>query len=77
MKVQATVLLSFQAKSLGEAGAVLDDVLGRARERGDIDIGSVELCSPPGDRAVTLPPLSAPLGYAPQVPPRASVHNGS
>jgi hypothetical protein len=27
MKVQATVLLTFQAKSLAEAGAVLDDVL--------------------------------------------------
>jgi hypothetical protein len=35
MKVQATVLLAFQAKSLAEAGAVLDDVLARARERGD------------------------------------------
>lgn len=27
MKVQATVLLTFQAKSRAEAGAVLDDVL--------------------------------------------------
>jgi hypothetical protein len=33
MKVQATVLLTFQAKSLAEAGAVLDEVLTRARER--------------------------------------------
>jgi hypothetical protein len=32
MKVQATVLLAFQAKSLAEAGAVLDDVLARARD---------------------------------------------
>jgi hypothetical protein len=31
MKAQATVLLTFQAKSLAEAGAVLDDVLTRAR----------------------------------------------
>jgi predicted methyltransferase MtxX (methanogen marker protein 4) len=59
MKVQATVLLSFQAKSLAEAGALLDDVLGRARERDDVDVGRLELLSPPGDRTVTLPPVSA------------------
>jgi hypothetical protein len=70
MKVQATVLLAFQAKSLAEAGAVLDDVLTRARERDDVDVGRVELLSPPGDRAVTLPPVTAPLGYQPNVPPR-------
>jgi hypothetical protein len=40
MKVQATVVLSFQAKSLAEAGAVLDDVLGRARERNDVSSSS-------------------------------------
>jgi hypothetical protein len=31
MKVEASVLLKFQASSLSEAGAVLDDVLGRER----------------------------------------------
>ena len=77
MKVQATVLLGFQAATLEEAGAVLDDVLGRARERDDVDIGHVELLSPPGDRTVTLPPVSAPIGYAPRVPPPASTSNGS
>jgi hypothetical protein len=69
MKVQAAVLLSFQAKSLAEAGALLDDVLGCARERDDVDVGRFELLSPPGDRTVTLPPVSAPVGYAPHVPP--------
>jgi hypothetical protein len=68
MKVQATVLLSFQAKSLAEAGVLLDDVLARARGREDVDIGGVEIVSPPGDRIVTLPPPHAPVGYAPQVP---------
>jgi hypothetical protein len=78
MKVQATVLLAFQAKSLAEAGAVMDDVLARARERDDVDVGRVELLSPPGDRTVTLPPVSsAPLGYQPHVPPPASAGNGS
>ena len=45
MKVQATVLRNFQATSLADAGAVLDNVLARARERDDVDVdvGSVEL----------------------------------
>jgi hypothetical protein len=77
MKVQATVLLTFQAKSLAEAGAVLDEVLTRARERDDVDVGRVEVASPPGDRAVTLPAVPAAPGYAPQVPPRGSLGNGS
>jgi hypothetical protein len=68
MKVQATVLLSFQAGTLAQAGELLDDVLARARERDDVDIGRVELASPPSDRVVTLPPVSAPVGYAPNVP---------
>jgi hypothetical protein len=76
MKVQATVVLSFQAKTLAEAGAVLDDVLAQARGRDDVDIGHVELTSPPGDRTVTLPPVSAPVGYAPHVPPPSSGNGG-
>ena len=76
MKVQATVVLTFQAKTLAEAGGLLDDVLARARERDDVDVGGVEVASPPGDRAVTLPPVAAGAGYAPQVPPRAAAGNG-
>ena len=77
MKVQATVLLSFQAKTLADAGALLDDVLARARERGDVDVSHVELSTPPADRPVTLPPVSAPVGYAPGVPTRPRPGNGA
>jgi hypothetical protein len=77
MKVQATVLLSFQAKTLAEAGSLLDDVLGRAHERDDVDVGRVELATPPGDRIVTLPPVSGPTGYTPDVQPSARAGNGS
>jgi hypothetical protein len=77
MKVQATVLLSFQAKTLAEAGAVLDDVLARARERSDVDVGQVEFVSPPGDRGVTLPPISAPADYQRHTPASATIANGS
>ena len=59
MKVQATVLFSFQAKTLAEAGALLDHVLERARLRDDVDVGSIEVSSPPGEGVVTIPPISA------------------
>jgi hypothetical protein len=77
MKAQATVVLSFQARTLAEAGAVLDDVLARARERADVDVARVELATPPGDHIVTLPPVSGPVGYAPHVPAPGSAGNGA
>jgi hypothetical protein len=77
MKVQATVLVTFQAQSLEEAGAILDDVLARARERNDVDVGRVELASPPGDRAVTLLPRVGAPEHAPRVPPYATLGNQS
>jgi hypothetical protein len=76
MKVQATVVLSFQARTLTEAGVLVDDVLARARERADVDVGHVELASPPDDRVVTLPPISRPVGYAPHVPGAGVSGNG-
>lgn len=77
MKVQATVLLTFQAKSLAEAGAVLDDVLTRARERDDVDVGRVEAATPPAEVPVTLPPAVPATGHAPLVPPRGTIGDGS
>jgi hypothetical protein len=77
MKVQATVLLSFQAKTLADAGAVLDDVLSRARERNDVDVGQVQFVSPPGDQGVTLPPISAPADYHRHTPASGAIANGS
>jgi hypothetical protein len=77
MKVQASVVLSFQARTLTEAGAVLDDVLQRAREREDVDVAGVDLTSPPGDRLVTLPPAHAPSHAAPGVPFTGNAGNGS
>jgi hypothetical protein len=68
MKVQATVMLSFQAKTFEDAGTLLDDVLARAHDREDVDVGHVEVMTPPGDHLVTLPPVSAPVGRPPLVP---------
>jgi hypothetical protein len=76
MKVQATVTLRFQAKTLADAGAVLDDVLGRARERDDVDVGRVEVLTPPGDSAVTLPPV-AQAGFAAPAPSPPGTRNGA
>ncbi|HEX8856630.1 MAG TPA: hypothetical protein VF752_13620 [Thermoleophilaceae bacterium] len=72
MKVQATVLLTFQAGSLAGAGSILDDVLERARERDDVEVGQVSVATPPGAAPVTLPPLSAPAEYPPGVPHTAT-----
>jgi hypothetical protein len=43
----------------------------------DVDVGRVEVASPAADRAVTLPPVTAAAGYAPQVPPRTTSGHGS
>jgi hypothetical protein len=77
MKVQATVLLTFQAKTLADAGALLDDVLARAHEREDIDVGGIEVATPPGDRVVTLPPVAQPATYKPPAPPTGRFGNSS
>jgi hypothetical protein len=77
MKVQANVMLSFQARTFAEVGTLLDDVLARARERDDVDVARVELASPPGDGTVTLPSVHAPAGYAPRVPPSPPSGNGA
>ncbi len=77
MKVQASVVLSFQAKTLTDAGAVLDDVLARARARNDVDVAAVEFTSPPGDRLVTLPPVPGSGHAARRVPFTGNVGNGS
>ena len=68
MKVQASVVLTFQARTLTEAGAVLDDVLARARERDEVDVAAVELTSPPGERPVTLPAVAASGHGTPRTP---------
>jgi hypothetical protein len=68
MKVQATVVFKLQASSLSEAGSVLDDVLGRARRRDDVDVGQVTVTTPPGATPVSLPAVSTPGEYPPGVP---------
>jgi hypothetical protein len=76
MKVQATVLVGFQAKTLEEAGALLDEILRPARERDDVDVSRIELTSPPGDHIVTLPPVSSALRSGPHVPSSTGGSNG-
>jgi hypothetical protein len=68
MKVEATVVFRLQARSLAETGAALDDLLGRARERDDVEIGQVSVTTPPGATPVSLPPVATARAYAPGVP---------
>jgi len=76
MKVQATVVFSFQAKTLADAGGVMDDVLTRGRERDDVEIGGIEIASPPGEHLVTLPAPVAPAGFTRSIPPSSTHANG-
>ena len=55
MKAEATIVLKLRAGSLAEAGALLDDVLDRARLRDGVDVASVDLHTPAGVTPVTLP----------------------
>jgi hypothetical protein len=55
MKLQATIVLSFRADSLGEAGDALDDVLQRARQRQDVEIDSIHVGTAPGTGPVSIP----------------------
>ncbi|MBX5469504.1 MAG: hypothetical protein IRZ21_06355 [Thermoleophilaceae bacterium] len=67
MKVEAMVVFRLQAGSLAEAGEIVDDVLARARERDDVEVGQVAVATPPGATPVTLPPVST-SGQYPGVP---------
>lgn len=58
MKLQATIVVSYRADSLGEAGEKLDDVLLRARERADVEIETVELRTPVSAGPVSLPHIA-------------------
>jgi hypothetical protein len=69
MKVRATVVLTFQAKTLADAGSVLDDMLGPARARDGVDVSAVEIVTPPGEHIVTLPAAPASAGFARPTPP--------
>jgi hypothetical protein len=69
MKLQATIVISYRADSLGEAGGVLDDVLHRARDRDDVEIESIELGTP-----ASTGPVSLPYVERPPDPPRKVPH---
>ena len=57
MKLQATIVISYRADSLREAGEKLDDVLVRARERTDVETESIELRTPVSAGPVSLPQI--------------------
>jgi hypothetical protein len=69
MKLQATIVISSRADSFGDAGGALDDVLQRARERGDVEIDSIQLSTP-----ASAGPVSLPYIESPPAPPRRVPH---
>jgi hypothetical protein len=69
MKLEARIVISYRADSLGEAGGMLDDVLQRARERDDVEIDSIQLATPESGG-----PVSIPYVERPPAPPRRVPH---
>jgi hypothetical protein len=68
MKVEATIVVSYRADSLAEAGNTLDDVLRRAYERADVEVESVQLNTPATTGPVSLPDVSARPPFPARVP---------
>jgi hypothetical protein len=68
MKVQATIVISYRADGFGDAGSALDDVLGPAREREDVEIESVQLGTPASSGPVSIPHVERPAQPPATVP---------
>ena len=68
MKLQATIVISYRADSLSEAGGALDDVLQLAREREDVEIESIQLGTPASAGPVSLPYVERPPAPPQRVP---------
>jgi hypothetical protein len=69
MKLTATIVISYRADSLSDAGHVLDEVLQRGREREDVEIESIQLSTP-----VSAGPVSLPYVETPPAPPDRVPH---
>jgi len=68
MKLQATIILSYRADTFVDAGAALDDVLQRAREREDVEIDGIQLGTPASAGPVSLPYVERPPAPPQRVP---------
>jgi hypothetical protein len=68
MKLHATIVISYRADSFGDAGAALDDVLKRARERQDVEIEKIQLATPASAGPVSLPYVERPPAPPHRVP---------
>jgi hypothetical protein len=68
MKLHATIVISYRADTFGDAGAALDDVLGRARDRADVEIESIQLGTPTSAGPVSLPYVERPPDPPQRVP---------
>jgi hypothetical protein len=68
MKLHATIVISYRADRFSDAGEALDDVLERARDRGDIEIESIQLSTPASAGPVSLPYVERPPDPPQRVP---------
>jgi hypothetical protein len=67
VKFRASIVFEFNADTTSDAGRKVDDVLSHARETSQMDAKSVDVVTPPGSPAVTLP--ASVTGAAVTLPP--------
>ena len=60
MKFRATIVFEFNAETTSDAGRKVDEAVGHARESHQMDAKSIDVVTPPGSPAVTIP--SPPAG---------------
>jgi hypothetical protein len=56
MKFRATIVFEFNAGSIEDAGQKVSDTVDHAREAAGMDAKTIDLLTPPGSPAVTIPP---------------------
>jgi hypothetical protein len=56
MKFRATIVFEFNAGSMEDAGQKVSDTVDHARDAAGMDAKSIDLLTPPGSLAVTIPP---------------------
>jgi hypothetical protein len=59
MKFRATIVFEFNADTTSEAGRKVDEAVGHALENQQMDAKSIDVVTPPGSPAVTIPPPPA------------------
>jgi hypothetical protein len=59
MKFRATIVFEFNADTSSDAGRKIDEAVAHASESHQMDAKAIDVVTPPGSPAVTIPPPAA------------------